>query len=253
MPEFQVLLLPAFIAGLVTFLAPCTLPLVPAYLGFISGVASGREQLSSFARRKKILINGIAYIAGFSIIFILFGVLAGFLGSTILGSSRIWLARIGGALVIFFGLFLLGVIKTSSLAGAHSFGLGRWFRPGNPLSSLLVGATFAFGWTPCVGPVLGSVLILAGAKTTAFEGGLLLLIFSFGLAIPFLAVSLLYSRALRWIEKSQKTLRIISWIAGAFLILIGVFLLFDKFPLLISWGFRLLEPLNYEKSLLDFL
>ena len=125
MPEFQALILPAFIAGLVTFLAPCTLPLVPAYLGFISGVASGREQLSSFARRKKILINGVAYIAGFSIIFILFGVLAGFLGSTILGSSRSWLARIGGALIIFFGLLITFSVLSGYFLALNGYNFTR--------------------------------------------------------------------------------------------------------------------------------
>lgn len=245
--------MPAFIAGLVTFLAPCTLPLIPAYIGFISGVSSGKEELSSGARRRKIFINSIAYVAGFSLIFIAFGVLVGFLGSAFLGASRILLSRIGGALIIVFGLFLLGAIPFPQLAQKHSFGVGRWFRPGSPFSSLLVGSAFAFGWTPCVGPVLGSILILAGTQTTAFSGGVLLLVFSAGLAVPFMIVSLAYSRAARWIEKSQKMLFIISWIAGAFLVLIGFLLILDKFALFISWGYRLLEPLQYEKSLLDFL
>jgi len=242
-----------FFAGLLTFLAPCTLPLVPAYLGFISGVAP--EDLKDPARakgaRRKIFLNGLAFIVGFSLIFIAFGTLAGFLG-TALAPWRVWLTRIGGVLVILFGLSMLGLFKLPFLQAGPSMRLPKWLSLGKPSSSLLIGGTFALGWTPCVGPILGSILLLAGTSGTALQGAFMLTVFSLGLSIPFILIALAFSRATAYIERISKYLKWVSIIGGVFLILLGLLLVSGNFGLTIQYGYQLLEPINYDR-LLEFL
>lgn len=247
------LIIPAFIAGLLTFLAPCTLPLVPAYLGFISGVdqdALANPQTAAAARRK-IFWNGVAFILGFAFVFIAFGTLAGLVGQALV-PYRLWLARIGGALIMLFGLFMLGVFKIPLLSSDKRLPIFKWLHLGKPSSSLFIGGTFALGWTPCVGPILGSILLLAGTSGTALQGALLLSIFSLGLAIPFLIIALAFSRATKFIDASSKYLKGISVVGGLFLILLGVLLMTDNFGLTIQYGYRLLEFINYDR-LLEYL
>lgn len=242
------LTIPAFIAGILTFLAPCTFPLVPAYLGFISGVSAGEGVM---AARKKILLNGLFYVLGFSAVFIIFGVLFGFLGQTLV-PYRIWLTRIAGVFIIFFGLSMLNIFKLPFISREwqpeFSFGLKR----GRPLSSFLLGSSFAFGWTPCIGPVLGSILLVASTSSTALQGGTLLAIFSAGLAIPFLVVAYLWGSATQHIQKISSYLWIGSIISGLILIALGILLLTNNFSLLISWGYWLFRFIKYDR-LLDFL
>ena len=243
----------AFIAGLLTFLAPCTLPLVPAYLGFISGV--DEEELKNpetqRAARLKIIKNGLLFMLGFAVVFVLFGALAGLLGQA-LAPFRVWLARIGGVFIVFFGLFMLGVLKIPQLSGEYRFTMPKMFKAGNPFSSFFVGATFALGWTPCVGPILGSILFLASSSTDVLGGTLLLLVFSVGLAVPFLLVSIGYAHATAYIAKLSGYLNIISRVGGVFLIVLGILLATDQFGLTIEYGYRLLDGFNYER-LLDYL
>jgi len=242
-----------FFAGILTFLAPCTLPLVPAYLGFISGVDQDALKNPETARtaRRKIFFNGLAFIAGFSLVFIAFGVLAGIAGQA-LAPYRIWMARIGGILVILFGLFMLGFFKLPFFQSDKRIPIPKWLTLGRPSSSLFIGGTFALGWTPCVGPILGSVLLLAGTSATAVQGGFLLAVFSLGLAIPFLIIALLFSRATRYIDSISKYLKWVSIIGGIFLILLGLLLVTDNFGLTIQYGYELLDFINYDR-LLDFL
>ncbi|HEX9664211.1 MAG TPA: cytochrome c biogenesis protein CcdA, partial [Patescibacteria group bacterium] len=169
------LAIPAFIAGLITFLAPCTLPLVPAYLGFISGVSiedlGDPEKIKKV--RGKIFLNGLFFVIGFSAIFVMFGVAAGLIG-TLFGAYRIWLARLGGIFVIIFGLFMLNVVKLPFLSKEVKVRIPSIFKKGKILNSFILGTVFGFGWTPCVGPILGSVLLLASSSATAFQGALML-------------------------------------------------------------------------------
>ncbi|PIR69182.1 MAG: cytochrome C biogenesis protein [Candidatus Niyogibacteria bacterium CG10_big_fil_rev_8_21_14_0_10_46_36] len=243
----------SFVAGLLTFLAPCTLPLVPAYLGFISGVDQDalKNPETSKAARRKIFLNGLAFIAGFSLIFIAFGVLAGFAG-TALAPYRIWLARIGGVLVILFGLFMLGFFKLPFFQSDKRIPIPKWLTLGKPSSSFFIGGTFALGWTPCVGPILGSILLLAGTSGTALQGGLMLTIFSFGLAIPFLIIAFAFSKATAYIERISKYLKWVSIVGGVFLILLGLLLVTDNFGLTIQYGYELFDFINYE-GLLEYL
>ena len=240
------LIIPAFVAGLLTFLAPCTLPLVPAYLSFISGSAK-----DSTPSRKKILMNGLFFVLGFSVVFILLGVFAGILGGLFF-EARIWVARIGGIFVILFGLMMLNILRIPSLMSEKRIHLTSPFERGTPLNSGIMGIVFGAGWTPCVGPVLGSVLLLAGTRATALGGALLLAVFSLGLAVPFLLAALGLSRAERAIARFDRFLHVSSIVGGIFLIVLGVLLLIDNMNLLVSYGYRALQFLHYD-ALINYL
>lgn len=244
------LIISAFIAGLLTFLAPCTLPLVPAYLGFISGVDQDAltDPTTARAARRKIFLNGVAFILGFTIVFIVFGTLAGLVGQELV-PYRIWLARIGGVLVILFGLFMLGVFKLPFFQSEKRIPIPSWLTLGKPSSSLFIGGTFALGWTPCVGPILGSILLLAGTSGTALEGALLLSVFSLGLAVPFLLIALGYSNATKYIDATSRYLKGVSIVGGLFLIILGLLLATGNFGLTIQYGYQLLEFINYDQLL----
>jgi cytochrome c-type biogenesis protein len=238
----EALIIPAFIAGLLTFLAPCTLPLVPAYLAFISGSSSGKG---------RVFRNALFFVFGFSIVFILLGLLAGLAGG-LLYEFRMWVSRIGGIFVILFGLFMLDAVKIPFLAKEKKLSIKSPFVKGTPLNSLILGVIFAAGWTPCIGPILGSVLFLASQTATAFSGAVLLAVFSLGLAVPFLLIAGSIESAEKHIAKFSKYLRPINVIGGIFLIILGVLLLFGQMGLLTEYGFKIFGFVNYD-SLLDYL
>lgn len=245
------LIIPAFIAGVLTFLAPCTLPLVPGYLGFISGASL--EDLKDPAKatnaRWKIFLNGLFFMAGFSAVFIIMGTLVGFIGARLLVPYRLWLGRIGGIFVILFGLFMLNVLKIPILAREKRLKAPVLFERGNPANSFILGSAFAFGWTPCVGPILGSVLLLASTSTTALSGALMLAVFSAGLAVPFLLIAIGIGSASRSIKNISKYLNVVSVIGGIFLIFLGVLLVSGNIGLLISYGYRIFRFINYDRLL----
>lgn len=245
------LIIPAFIAGILTFLASCTLPLVPGYLGFISGVSGGDLEDPAAARRarRKIFLNGLAFVIGWSAVFIFLGMLVGFVGASLLVPYRLWLSRIGGIFVIIFGLFMLNVLKLPFLAREARFRVPMLFGRGRPLNSLILGGAFGLGWTPCVGPILGSVLLLASTSATALQGALLLSIFSLGLAIPFLTIAAGIGSSAMLIGRHTKLLGTVSVVGGLFLIGLGLLLLTNKMAFLISYGYRLFQFINYERLL----
>lgn len=251
--EFS-LIIPAFIAGILTFLAPCTLPLVPGYLGFISG--SSLEDLKDPEKAKKarwkIFLNGLFFMLGFSAVFIIMGTLAGFIGATLLAPYRLWLGRIGGIFVIIFGLFMLNVLKIPFLTREKQFKAPAIFKLGGPTNSFILGSAFAFGWTPCVGPILGSILLLASTSTSALQGALMLTVFSAGLAIPFLLIAIGIGSASRRIQNISRYLNVVSVIGGIFLIFLGVLLVMGKIGLLIAYGYKIFQFINYDR-LLDYL
>jgi cytochrome c-type biogenesis protein len=247
------LIIPAFIAGILTFLAPCTLPLVPGYLGFVSGVSVDdlKDPEKARSARWKIFKNGLLYVIGFSLVFIALGSLFGVAGAA-LAHYRIWLSRIGGIFVILFGLFMTGIINLNFLKTEKQFRAVGWLKPGRPSSSFILGTTFAFGWTPCVGPILGSVLLLASTTATVGQGALLLTVFAAGLAIPFLAIAIGIGWATKHLKQITKHLEKVSIIGGIFLVFIGILLLTNKLGVWIGFFFQLLNFINYE-SLLDHL
>jgi len=202
-------ILSSFIAGMITFLAPCTLPLVPAYLGFISGVSNKDLEDPDTAKvaKKKVFKNGVFFILGFSVVFIIFGALFGSLvqilqffsiGPTTLegeGLLRLRIGQISGVLVILFGAFMLGLFKIDFLRAEKRMKMPKFLEIGKPTSSFTIGGAFAFGWTPCVGPILGSILLLASTEGSILEGAILLAFFSLGLAIPFLLIAFGFAKA----------------------------------------------------------
>ncbi|MDA1337696.1 MAG: sulfite exporter TauE/SafE family protein [bacterium] len=259
----------AFVAGIITFLAPCTLPLVPGYLSFISGfsIADLQDPAKAGKARRKIFINGVFFVIGFSVVFIILGSLFG-LGGAVFLQYRSIITRIGGVLVIFFGIFLIAPAITSLTKGKidiFKFPLFRFLipdrqvrmlgklKPGSPISSLALGSTFAVGWTPCVGPVLGAILTFAATSATVAKGAFLLFIFSLGLAIPFLLTALGIGWASKHFTKLGKYLNIVSIVGGAFLIMLGIFMVTDTFVLWIGFVYESLQFLNYEEKLLDLL
>jgi cytochrome c-type biogenesis protein len=236
----------AFIAGLLMFLAPCTLPIVPGYLAFISGTSAGDayKKTGGGAKRSKVLINALAFVLGFSVIFILLGTFAGAVGS-FLGPWRDTLGRVAGALIILFGLTMLGVIRISALQAERHFALPHFLTIGRFESSLLIGALFALGWSPCIGPILGSILLLASNSTTAAQGAFLLGVFSFGLGVPFILTALLLDKANAMFAKSGKLANFFSIVGGVLLLVIGFLMLFGNMGLLVDWGFSILNgPYN---------
>ena len=258
MPEATSLILPAFIAGLLTFLAPCTLPLVPAYLGFISGASAKEMQNPKLATviRRRVLRNGVFYVLGFSLVFIVLGLLFG-IGGAALAQYQDVLIKVGGVFILFFGLYLIGVFDKipavhTFLTTEKRFHLGPTLKPGTAPSSFIFGATFALGWTPCVGPILGSILFLASSTATAAQGAFLLGIFSLGLAIPFLLIAWGVGHATQTVRRLSVVLPYISVVGGVLLIGLGILLLTDQLGIWLSWTYQLFEIFQYER-LLDYL
>src|SRR5665213_2848 len=176
----------AFVAGLVMFLAPCTLPLVPGYLAFIGG--AGIEGYREGSIRKKIFYNAVAFVIGFSIVFILLGIAAGSVAH-ILGPWRELLSRLAGIMIALFGITMLGsYIPFFSVE--RRIPIPPFLKVGRWESALLIGILFALGWSPCIGPILGSILLFASVSSTMLQGAVLLGIFSLGFGIPFLLVAL---------------------------------------------------------------
>lgn len=247
------LIIPAFIAGILTFLAPCTLPLVPAYLGFISGASLEdlKDPQKSVKARGKVFLNGLFFIIGFSLVFIALGSLAGLIGTTLVG-YRLWLSRIGGIFVIIFGLFMMGILKLPFLSKERQLHVPALFKQGKPLNSALLGSAFGLGWTPCVGPILGSVLTLAAVSSTVGQGAILLSVFSLGLAVPFLAIALGIGWASERMGKITKYLNVVSIIGGVFLVFLGVLLVTNSFAVWISYFYQVFNFINYDR-ILDYL
>lgn len=261
----------AFIAGIVTFLAPCTLPLVPGYLSFISGASVSDLQNPARAAkaRLKIFLNGLLYVIGFSAVFILLGSLFG-LGGSLFFQYRFLLTQIGGAFVILFGLFLaapaiaaltgnkvnlMNIPPFNLFVAERQIRFARKLKPGSPVSSVVFGGTFALGWSPCVGPILGTILTFAASSATVGQGAFLLSVFSAGLAIPFLLTALAIGWASSRLAKIGKYLNWVSVVGGAFLILLGVMMVTNNFLLWISLVYRFFDAvgLQYQESLLDLL
>ncbi len=245
------LIIPSFIAGLLTFMAPCTLPLVPAFLGFISGVSAKDLQHpeKSSKIKRRVLRNALFYVIGFSSVFIILGVLFA-LGGAALVQYRVVLGRIGGVFVLFFGAYLLGLFERSKrlsdfFSQEHKFVI-RNLHPGSATSAFLFGATFAFGWTPCVGPILGSVLFLASTSGTVVQGAFLLFIFSCGLALPFLVLALGIAHAADTIKKLNRILPYISFVGGVFLLILGILLITDSLSLWLTWVYEAFQFINYD-------
>ena len=218
----------AFSAGILSFLSPCILPLFPSYITYITG--RSLEDIKSSGRATDItkltVINSLFFILGFSIIFVLMGIAISYFGS-FLGIKRIWLERAGGVVIILFGLDIMGVLKTGFLSRAKGISLKR--KKFGYLGSLVVGMAFAFGWTPCVGPILSSILIYASTLESLPKAVVLLLAYSMGLGLPFLIAGLAINQFLALFAKFKNFLRFAPIVSGIFLIVIGIVLFSGQF------------------------
>ena len=236
----------AFAAGLVSFFAPCVVPLVPAFISFVSGVSLTKLKLKGMKRyRKTLFVSTLFYVLGFSSIFVLLGATAAGVSGWLKINSQL-IQRVGGLLIIFFGLEVAGVLRLPFLEREHRFKLPDGFKKHSQLRSLLVGMVFGISWTPCVGVVLGSILVLAANTATVWQGALLLFVYSLGISIPFLIISLTLLSAPRYLKFLKKHVGKISMIAGLLLVALGVLLLTDTYKYLNSWLFEVAFRLGYE-------
>ncbi|HEY3975359.1 MAG TPA: cytochrome c biogenesis protein/redoxin [Candidatus Sulfotelmatobacter sp.] len=223
--------LAAFVAGLISFLSPCVLPLVPGYVSMISGAALDELKAASGDLRRRVLINSVAFILGFSVVFIALGAAATEVGQA-LGQYRSILAREAGILIILFGLHMTGLVTIKALytdARLHNVKGGSTMR-----GSFAIGFAFAFGWTPCVGPILSVILGFASAEASALKGILLLAAYSLGLAVPFMITSLGLEQFLSFYSRFRRHMHIMEVASGAILIALGHLLVFDRFTLISS-------------------
>ena len=214
----------AFSAGLLSFVSPCVLPLIPSYLTFVTGV--GFDELGT--QRRAAFIHALLFTLGFTLIFVTLGASATVLGRLLL-AYRVWITRLGGALVILFGLYLLGVIRMGALDRERRVHLAN--KPVGYLGSVFVGIAFGAGWTPCLGPILGAILTYTAATADLSRGLPLLLAYSLGLALPFLAAAVAVERFLETVQRLRPHLARISQVSGALLVLVGALMMFDMFTL----------------------
>jgi cytochrome c-type biogenesis protein len=224
----------AFLAGLASFLSPCVLALVPAYISYLGGMSVStegtvtRDRWTTFA-------HGLAFVFGFSLVFVILGAAASLAGA-LLYDFRIWLARIGGVVVILFGLHMLGVFRIPFL----DYDTRKQYTPNRNLgylSSMLMGVFFSAGWAPCVGPVLGAVLTLALSSAALTQGVVLLTAYSIGLAIPFLMAALGVGRLTELLRRQGKAIRYISMVTGVLMVILGFMLLTGTLERLARFGF----------------
>ncbi len=224
--------LAAFVAGLISFLSPCVLPLVPGYISLISG--AGVEELKAHEAQllSKVMLNSVAFIAGFSVVFITLGAISTEVGQLFARYKSV-LAQVAGVVIIIFGLHLTGIFQIKALlADTRLHGL----KGGSTAwGAFVIGFAFAFGWTPCVGPILGVVLGFAAAQDTVLKGILLLAVYSAGLAVPFLLTSLGVERFLKFYNRFKFHMHALEVASGGLLIALGVLLVLGRFTLISSW------------------
>ncbi|MBA4420465.1 MAG: cytochrome C biogenesis protein [Anaerolinea sp.] len=225
----------AFIAGLASFLSPCVFPLVPAYIGYLSGRAVLHKDGEVFVVKKWITItHGISFILGFSVVFVLLGLAFSLLGGW-LYSIRDLLAKLGGVIVILFGIHMIGLYRFRFLEYDQRFQTPGSKRVGF-LSSFLMGVFFSAGWSPCIGPVLASILTLAMNTGDARQGAILLGFYSLGMGLPFLAAAVGVSWVSQVLVKFRRVIRATEIVMGAILIVVGLMLLTGTFALIAQYG-----------------
>ncbi|HEY5594685.1 MAG TPA: cytochrome c biogenesis protein CcdA [Nitrospiria bacterium] len=224
----------AFTAGFLSFVSPCVLPLVPSYVSYITGLSL--EQLTDPEGRKQVrwvtIKNSLLFILGFSLVFIAFGASATAIGQVLFTYQEI-LRKIGGILIILFGLYLVGVLKIPFLMTYRQYQFQN--RPSGALGSVLIGVAFAAGWTPCVGPILGTILLYASTTQSMTDGITLLSVYSIGLGLPLLVTALGVNAFLTSFKKLKDYLWIVSLISGIFLIVVGVMIFTNSLRILAAW------------------
>ena len=224
-------LLGAFAAGILSFLSPCVLPLVPSFLTYLTGLtfADLQAEHPTHIVRKRIVIHSLLFIAGFTIVFVLLGASATFAGSFLRENMNI-MRKVGAVLIMLFGLHVCGLLPINLLLGEKRVNIRH--KPAGYLGSVLVGITFAAGWTPCIGPILASILMVAATESTVYRGIILLLVYSLGLGIPFFHSALATHRFLTLFNRFKKYIRLFEIITGILLLIVGILIFFDRLTII---------------------
>jgi cytochrome c-type biogenesis protein len=232
----------AFTAGVLSFLSPCVLPLVPSYLTFVTGMSL--EDLQEGVTRKATFVHASLFVGGFSLIFILLGASASFLGSFLL-RYEIWIARVGGLIIIVLGLHLAGVFRLTPLMRERRMHFAN--KPAGYIGTFGVGMAFGAGWTPCIGPILGAILTYSVAQDTMWAGVGLLTVYSAGLAIPFLVAALALDWFLQVFKRFRTWIPIVEKGSGVLLILLGLLLITGQFTILAAYLTRFTPDFILER------
>jgi cytochrome c-type biogenesis protein len=227
-------ILTAFIFGLISFISPCVLPIVPGYLSFISGVSFDEMQSTDDRARvrRRILLNTLVFVLGFSLVFILLGASATAIGHFLQEKINI-ISKIAGAIVIVFGLHMAGVFKIPFLNYEKRFQSGG--RRLGLLGAFLVGIAFAFGWTPCIGPILAGILVVASQQDTVFKGIVLLAAYSLGLGIPFILTGISITAFYSAFNRFKRHLHTVEIVGGTLLVLVGVLIMTNYLTIISSY------------------
>src|SRR3989337_4066251 len=224
----------AFSAGFLSFCSPCVLPLVPSFVTYITGLTF--EDITSAKEKTRVryitITNSLAFIGGFSFVFVLFGASATFIGEIFLAYQGI-IQKIGGILIVLFGLYIMGIFKLNLLSSEKKFHIEN--KPAGFIGSFLVGMAFAAGWTPCVGPILGSILLYASTTGSVAQGMGLLAVYSLGLGLPLFISALAINTFISTFKVIARYMRWITIVSGVFLIIVGVMIFTNSFTLLTAW------------------
>jgi cytochrome c-type biogenesis protein len=231
----------ALLAGLISFLSPCVLPLVPPYLCYMAGVSLDQltGQSSQMVARRTVFFSSLAFVLGFSTIFVLLGATASAVGRLVAAHLDV-LAVVGGAIIIVMGLHFLGILRIGLLYREARVQVSH---PAGPVGSYLMGLAFAVGWTPCIGPVLGTILLVAGSEQSVASGALLLGVYSLGLGVPFLAAGLFAGPFMRFMARFRKHVATVEKTMGALLVVTGVLFVTGQITTFSFWLLSLFPEL----------
>ncbi len=224
----------AFLAGVLSFFSPCVLPLVLPYISYISGVSISTLKSGEIKQneRLRVILSTLYFILGFSIVFITFGIIAGQLGGLLVNIKE-WIGRIGGAIIIILGLHMIGIIRIPFLDYEKRANISNF--EGGYLTSLLIGMAFAFGWTPCIGPILGGIIGIAVYEGNTILGATLLGIYSLGLGLPFFLTSIFVNAFVKLISKFKNAVRITEIVGGIIITLLGILLVSSSISIISSF------------------
>ena len=226
-------LLTSFGAGIISFLSPCVLPLVPAYVSYVAGQSlGGPVSTGMVAKRSVVLTSSLLFVLGFSTVFVILGASATMLGRVLL-SYRYEANLVGGAVIVVFGIFTLGLFRLRWLE--RDFRLHLDMPGGQPVAAYILGLAFAFGWTPCIGPILGTILTTSAVSATAWQGAVLLTVYSLGLGLPFLAAAAFTDALLARLRALRRTGRSLQIGAGAVMVAMGVAMITGEFSTMSYW------------------
>jgi len=230
----EVTLLAAFVAGFLSFVSPCVLPLIPGYISFISGLTleEMRGTVNPRSSRTQVLLASLAFVLGFTVVFVAAGASASALGKFIEKRSPI-LEKIAGTILVILGLHMMGVFRIRLLENDKRIQTQR--KPAGPIGAFVVGTAFAFAWTPCIGPILGGILAMAALRESVGEGMQMLAVYSLGLGVPFLLTSLAIDRFFAAAARIRRYYRMIELISGGLLIVVGLLIFFHQFTLIAKY------------------